>query len=323
MQFSSARVGRFNPKRHPYYIYAADFRDNSAGVTALHYLCHSLNCAGEAAFLLNTTVTKPGLNVRFLSKADCSHHQESDVVPIMIYPEIVSDNPYNAVAVVRYMLNHDGLLTGRKIEWTGIDLVFYHSPEFVPSGVKSPQIMQVPVLDDDLFSPSKNKPQRKQSYLLISRVNPADIDYSQLPSDVQILDIAHPKSLLELAAIFQTAKVLYSYEISGTCVCAMPCGCPVLYVRNSSLTKIPGQSDYSTNGSAFIDEPNGFERAQATVGRVRKHWQRVKDQFPRQLENFIDKTQAHGDKIGVHNYRAVEYIRNTLFSHQSSQATAV
>src|SRR5215831_19030316 len=108
-------LGVFSEKRHPYYIFAADFRDTSTGVSALHYLCHALNCSGESAYLLNTFLSKPGLNVRFLSAADCWHHKAGKVVPIMVYPEIVSDNPYNALAIVRYMLNRDGLLTGRKI----------------------------------------------------------------------------------------------------------------------------------------------------------------------------------------------------------------
>src|SRR5215211_2567717 len=114
MQFDAGNAGSFIGKRHPYYIFAADFRDTSAGVTALHYLCHALNCAGEAAYVLNTKLSNPGLNVRFLAEADCWHHRVSKVVPIMVYPEIVSANPYRALAIVRYMLNHDGLLTGNK-----------------------------------------------------------------------------------------------------------------------------------------------------------------------------------------------------------------
>ncbi len=321
MRFIPGTVSSFNQKRHPYYIFAADFRDTSAGVTALHYLCHALNCAGESAFLLNTTASKPGLNVRFLSESDCWHHKDSGVVPIMVYPEIVSGNPYNAIAVVRYMLNRDGFLTGQKIERTGgnIELTFYHSMEFVPPHEKSPEVIQVPVLDDALFAPPGIRKERTGSYLFISRFDKAEIDFSQLPADVEILSIENPKSLEELASIFQTAKVLYSYEISGTCVCAMLAGCPVIYVKNRNLTAIPGLRDYSTDGSAFIGEPGGMERAQATVAKVRKHWQKIKDKFPLQLHNFIDRTQTYGDAINRIEGRGIDYVMWSLFPNTRQQ----
>src|SRR5690242_16888824 len=85
-------VASFGEKRHPYYIFGADYRETSGGVTALHYLCHALNKAGESAYLFNTKISKPGLNVRFLAETDCRHHKSFQAVPIVVYPEIVSDN---------------------------------------------------------------------------------------------------------------------------------------------------------------------------------------------------------------------------------------
>ncbi len=303
----------FNSNRHPYYIFAADFRDTSAGVTALHLLCHALNVSGESAYLLNTTLSKPGLNVRFLIEADCRQDSRSGVMPIMVYPEIVPDNPYKAVAIVRYMLNRDGALNGKKIQRGPTELTFYHAHEFVDEQEAAPEIIQVPVLDDNLFSPPKVPTERIQSYLFISRADRNEIDYWQLPPDVQVLDIDNPKTLVELAAIFQTASALYSYETSGTCVCAMLSGCPVIYVKNSMLAKIPGQADYSTDGSAFIDEVDGLERARLTVGKVREHWQRIKDEFQPQLANFIKKTQAYADSMNGNPHDAAEQIRRAVF----------
>lgn len=307
MSVLPAAVSSFNRKRHPYYIFGSDFRDTSAGVTALHYLCHALNCAGEAAFVLNTNASKAGLNVRFLDVVDYRHHYVSRMVPIMVYPEIVSGNPYRAQAVVRYMLNHEGLLTGRKVNPGERDLTFYHSPEFIPEGVTAPEVLQVPVCNDELFAPRFAGP-RKHSYLYLGRVRRDEVDFSQLPADIQVLDIHRPRSLQELADLFQTASVLYSYEISGTCACAMLAGCPVLYVRNPNLQTHPDQATFSTDGSAFTDEEGGLERARATVARVRERWQKIKDGFPPQLAHFIHKTQELAESFETNDHTAASMM---------------
>jgi hypothetical protein len=157
--------------------------------------------------------------------------------------------------------------------------------------------------------------ERVGSYLYIGRRAKSEIDFTQLPSDIEILDMAKSRSLIELAAIFQSASVLYSYEISGTCTCAMLAGCPVIYVRNAGLSKIPCQREYSTDGAAFIDEVGGLERARATVGRVRNHWQGIKDRFPEQVNNFINKTQAFASIVNQSEHpttleRAIARFRN-------------
>jgi hypothetical protein len=306
-------LGIFAERRHPYYIFAADFRDTSTGVTTLHYLCHALNCSGEAAFLLNTSSSKPGLNVRFLSANDCWYHKASKAVPIMVYPEIVSDNPYNALAVVRYMLNGDGVLTGRKIQKGEFDLTFYYGPQFVPKDCRSAEILTVPVLHDSLFVPTTHAVQRTKKILFLSRAKRSEVDLSLFPSEVEVLDARNPKTLPELAALFQQASVLYSYENSGTCTYAMFAGCPVLYVRNSALTELPLMQEFHGDGYAFIDEPGGFERAQATVGKVRQHWQATKDEFPKQLKHFIDRTQELATLMSRGNPYCAMHIMQRIF----------
>jgi hypothetical protein len=230
------------------------------------------------------------------------------MVPILVYPEIVTVNPYQGLAVVRYMLNHEGLLTGTPVAKGERDLTFYHSPEFIPEGVTSPEVIQIPVCDDELFSPLPSVT-RAQSYLYLGRVRREEVDFSQLPADIQILDIHKPRSLKELAALFQTAAVLYSYEISGTCAYAMLAGCPVLYVRNRHLQQHPDLATFSTDGAAFIDEKGGLERARATVGRVRQRWQKIKDGFPSQLDNFIGKTQRFADSFEMNDHSAAHMLR--------------
>jgi hypothetical protein len=321
MESEVTPLGIFTEHRHPYYIFAPEYRESSAGVMTLHYLCHSLNCSGEAAYLLNTNVTKPGLNVRFLTPNDCFHHKSSKTLPIMVYPEIVSDNPYNALAVVRYMLNGDGVLTGRKVEKGEHDLTFYYMRQFVPDDCPSPEILTVPVLYDDLFVPSREPAQRTKKILFLSRTKLSEVDLSLFPQDVEILDAHNPKTLQELAVLFQNASVLYSYEPSGTCTYAMFAGCPVMYVRNSRLQELPFVRDLHGDGCAFMDEPRGFERAQATVAKVREHWRAVKTEFPKQLRHFVDRTQEVATWMSRGNAYSAIKIMQRVFPNAQPPST--
>ena len=313
-------LGIFTERRHPYYIFGADYRDSSAGVMSLHYLCHALNCIGESAYLLNTVQTKPGLNVRFLSPADCCHHKASKTIPIMVYPEIVSDNPYNALAVVRWMLNGDGVLTGRKIERGQHELTFYYTWHFVPKECVSPELLMVPVLYDNLFVAPKEPAHRTKKILLLNRFKRSEVDLSLFPRDIEILDARCPKTLAELAELFQKASVLYSYELSGTCTYAMFAGCPVLYVRNSGLQEMPLMREFHGDGCAFLDEPEGLERAQATVAKVRQHWQELKAEFPDQLKHFITRTQEFATSLGRGNSYSAMKIMERVFPNVQQTA---
>ena len=313
MGLETTPLGIFSERRHPYYIFAADFRDTSTGVMALHYLCHALNCSGESAYLLNTKLSKPGLNIRVLTANDCCYHKSSKTIPIMVYPEIVSDNPYNALAVVRYMLNGDGVLTGRKIQKGEYDLTFYYGPQFVPKDCTAAEILTVPVLYDNLFVPPRESVQRTKKILFLSRAERSEVDLSLFPRDIEVLDARNPKTLTELAAMFQQASVLYSYENSGTCTYAMFAGCPVLYVRNSALTELPLKQEFHGDGYAFMDEPGALERAQATVAKVRQHWQSIKDEFPEQLKHFIDRTQDLATLMSRGNAYSAMHIMQRIF----------
>jgi len=99
---------------------------NSFGIKTLHYLAHTLNEEGFTARLMFMTddgrgkqrfgyagpeATNPAFNTPPMTAAD----GVGDETDIVVYPEIVSNNPLNARNVVRYFLNADGRITGRKI----------------------------------------------------------------------------------------------------------------------------------------------------------------------------------------------------------------
>jgi hypothetical protein len=105
-------INFFGSSRSPYYIFAPDYRQSSAGIRVLHYLCHALNELGEEAYLANARVAHPDLRTPMLSKETMRAHFLSSRTPIAIYPEVVKGNPLDTPIVARWLLNKPGHLGG-------------------------------------------------------------------------------------------------------------------------------------------------------------------------------------------------------------------
>ncbi|MGH8439202.1 MAG: glycosyltransferase family 2 protein [Pseudomonas sp.] len=275
--------------RHPYYIFGPDYRETSSGICVLHYLCHALNLAGYEAYLSNCKVN-PNLRTPILTDEIRQRHQSIGLAPIAVYPEVVDGNPFAAPVVARYILNREGFLTGREIDAQTSDLFFYYTQDFRGDG-KSNNLLLLPVIDSELFSPPTEPVQRSGNYLYLNRIDRSKVDYSLLPDDVEVLSLANPKSLAELAEIFRGAETLYSYEISATCTEAMLCGCPVIYMPGGHVKSQPFTEQFGDAGSALYDEPGGLERARATVMQARMRWLDIEKAFWPQLERFLEITQ--------------------------------
>ena len=205
--------------RHPYYIFAPDYRETSSGVCVLHYLCHVLNLSGYEAYLTPCQVN-PKLRTPILTEELRRHHRSIGLTPIAVYPEVMDGNPIGAPIVARYILNREGFLTGRAIDAQKSDLLFYYTQDFRGNS-ESSNLLLLPVIDSELFSPPTEPVQRSGNYLYLHRFDKSKVDYSILPDDIEVLSMANPKTLAELAQIFRTASTLYSYEISATCTEAM------------------------------------------------------------------------------------------------------
>ncbi|MGH8380253.1 glycosyltransferase family 2 protein [Pseudomonas sp.] len=285
--------------RHPYYIFGPDYRETSSGICVLHYLCHALNLAGYEAYLSNCQVN-PNLRTPILTDEVRRHHQAIGLAPIAVYPEVVDANPFAAPIVARYILNREGFLTGRAIDAQESDLFFYYTQDFRGDG-KSTNLLLLPVIDSELFSPPLEPVQRSGNYLYLNRIDRAKVDYSLLPDDIEVLSLANPKTLAELAQIFRSAETLYSYEISATCTEAMLCGCPVIYMPGGHVKTQPFTEQFGDAGSALYDEPGGLERARATVMQARMRWLDIERAFWPQLERFLEITQQAASQHIVDN----------------------
>lgn len=296
--FASAPLERrsiFAARPHPYYIVAPDFRESSAGIWVLHALCHALNSAGHEAYLVAAGETNPDWITPVVDARISERHAAAGLSPIAVYPEIVAGNPLEAKVVARYILNVPGFFTGEGMQEQPGDLLYYYSEQFIgdqdPAGL---DFLTLPTVDPALFRPDPDRP-RDRVLVYQNRFPRERIDLDEFPPGAELLTLDDPLPLPELAELFKSTRVLYSFELSGTCDMAMAAGCPVIYRADGLLKELPSTFRYGTAGAAMSDEPGGLERATATVGEVADAIARREDIFWQELEAFVAATQAAAD----------------------------
>lgn len=288
---------------HPYYIVAPDYRDESAGVRVLHYLCHILNGLGFEAYV-KTKATSRELRTPPLTEEVIARHAALGLQPIAVYPEVVHGNPLNANVVARYLLYFAGHYR-RRLEFMPWELVFSFAADLVPDGIAHARLY-VPPSDLELFNArGVNPSDRTLTAFFANRYLQSGEPLADFPAGAIELSPRVPaRSLPDLAEIFRKARVLYSYEWSTICYEAMLCGCPValvpnvylkaqLAVRPRSLAHLPLFFEiHEGNGVCIGLDEAGLRRATETVDRFREVYTRRALECLAQVGTFVELTQT-------------------------------
>jgi GT2 family glycosyltransferase len=299
---------------HPYYFLAPAYRETSSGIVSLHYLCHMLNLNGREAYIYGTDVVNPELKTPLLDSAIAQRHVAAGKVPIAVYPEVVTGNPLNCAVVVRFLLNFEGFISGKSMDAAASDLFFYYAARLAEHrGDPDGDLLCLPTIDVELFSTVVPGTVRDGIYLYQNRHPLAQIDYSQLPADIRLLSMANALTLPELAELLRNAEVLYTYEWSMTCVIAVLCGCPVIFIPGYGVDQqLLDNSFFGSIGFAMLDQPEPLKHAQASLGGALQRYVERTASFWQQLDVFIAKTQAAareavGNRLGVLDWLRQRY----------------
>jgi hypothetical protein len=138
-------------------IYAPAFDQKSAGNMMLHFLNASLNDIGYHSDI-----------VLFGEKISEQDQEKS----IIIYPEIIHDNPLGAKNVARYLLHKDGALWGKKIEKGPNDYLFTYSRSYDPNA----PILFYPLVDTSILTFSDNLDNRILQTVYFGKGKPLDVN---------------------------------------------------------------------------------------------------------------------------------------------------
>lgn len=278
--------------KHPYYIVSPDYKESSGGIQALHKLCHRINSQGGAAWMVDGHVINPKWNTPVLNMETFRQHRENQLTPIAVYPEIYSGNPLNAEVCVRYMLNHEALLNGNRLNETEEDLFFWYSSQLI---VKETDVDFLTMVGPDLEMFYDDGREKTTPLLYLNRVPDAAIDFTALPEAITVISVKQPRPLVELAEILKSASVMYTFEWSGTCNLAALCGVPVVSLIAPGYEKLAISDasirDMGGAGVCFSDDELVLQKTRDELYKVREHMQKFEANFSAQLTHFFAKTQ--------------------------------
>lgn len=292
----------------PYYIGTLPYTRFSAGVKALHLLCHNLNLRGQSAYLLpingvsaseQETFCEPGFLTPILTARIARYHLEHGHTPITVYPEIVVGNPFGGACVVRYVLNFPGVLGGNKI-FDKNELCFGYSKILAETTNNPDNILFIPTSDTRIFHPAAEQSERKGTCFYASKYQKnhcgklLDITKNSYEITSGFSDSQSPE---EIADIFRKSEIFYTYENTALATEATLCGCPAVFIPNEHLESIIASEELGSDGIAWGNSDQEITRAKNTVDKAIHNYTKNIFRFYEMLDIFIEKTQQHAKNI--------------------------
>jgi len=297
-----------------YIIWTPPFMANIGGITVLHKFCDMLNRLGKNAYLwpadnnFHTFLT----NGKYISPLASRDMIDDDA--IVIYPEIVIDNPLNAKNVVRWILNIPGNQGGDGIFGEN-DLLFYYSKHF-SEGKKDLNYLMIVESYGDLFQ-NYHLPFRKGNCYTMRKGAGRELIHDTSDS-IEISDSTPSENLVEL---FNERERFYSYDdATFLSFQAALCGCISIVVPTDRFTleEYYNSSPFHKNGIAYGEDE--IEHAVKTMKNVRPFLEEFELKSYKQLEQFILKTEQYFIKKNLFNKKTKN---SSLFSEEKFLEKAV
>jgi hypothetical protein len=213
--------------RVPYLIWAPPYQHNSGGIRALHRLCHLLNERGQQAYV--ATKGNPEWKELPLPFDGC------DARAIVVYPEIVNGNPWNAENRVRWVLNKPGFIGGPG-HYDPDELVFAWSTDYVH--VPADRLLTVDTIEWDLFNADLRTRRDADRFWTDKGANKG-IPSCPVTAGLEQITYEWPAERAELAALLKRTRILYTYDDRSQLNWeAMLCGCRVVLLpQGRELTR--------------------------------------------------------------------------------------
>ena len=288
---------------NPYFIYAPRWISSSAGIKALHYLCHSINMKGHKAYLVLTESPhqgEPRVNPHLLTPILTQEMSDSffnaGITPIVIYSETIPGNPLQATCKVRYLMNYAGALGGlEKFDDDEYILAFSRKIAEHYSTLNNelvPDVLFLPPIDPREFSRQEEKKPYQVVYAGKYRSfvgKPPKV--GNLPTVEIFRDGPRMQSRDQVKEILKNASVLYSFENSSIVTEAILSGTPVKFVENEFLGDVIAEVELGYGGIAKSNSEIDLQSARESIDEGISQYLASIEQFSRKLEEFIAKTQ--------------------------------
>lgn len=215
------------------------FSESSGGVIVLHYLAHLLALEGHESIIASSN-TFPGSRARLKFWEMGSERDDfCDGTEMVIYPEVITDNPLKANHVTRWLLHKEGYHTHCPIEYGEKDLVFQFAPICTTINRRPDGILRVQWIRTDLF---KNHQAPRSPFGIIVRKGenkkPFSLFHRKHPPGSVYLDREISKSLKLASEKFNSVWIVICYDSeTWWSICAALCGCLVIIVPIKGVSR--------------------------------------------------------------------------------------
>ncbi|MEB3199901.1 MAG: tetratricopeptide repeat protein [Synechococcaceae cyanobacterium] len=219
----------------PLIVMAPPYRASSAGIWVLHLLTHTFNQLGIPCFLQPTREVAEPSNPAFVTPLAAGLPPRLRQQAIVIYPDVITDNPLGAGRVVRYMLYFDGA-SGRRVQAGPHDFFVAFARMFKPD---ARALLYHPISDPSLFHARGSLHPCERSLDLFyvgkgSRFGPCPV----IPGAIELAS-GWPARKEELATLLRCCRYLYSYDtVSSVCTDAALCGAIPVLLRDQPIPRL-------------------------------------------------------------------------------------
>ena len=287
-------------------IVTPPYHKKSAGVVMLHFLSHSLNTLGRCSSLLildprdptNQTFIFPDeemfMNAEYDTNCISNINQISDD-DIVIYPEIIANNPLNQKNIVRYFLNKNGYITGKLINISPNEFNLSFSDIYLENADHK---LFYPGIDLDSY-PAEISLQDKWLTLAVQYFGKGP-KYHQCENIPGTLGL-DSKERNEYELLLRRAPFLFTYDpMSGVNIDAVMYGCQPIYLNihpwtdeelKSTELKLPyiELSSYQNILKNFEHFYGDFlAKRKSFINEIRTH----QSMWPANVKQFISKCDA-------------------------------
>jgi hypothetical protein len=307
----------------PYYIVTPSYVRTSAGIKVLHMLAHSLNRKGYRTWLIihpyqDARSVSPDLTTPLLTDEIIDAHHKQGLNPVVVYPETISGNPFNATCVARYILNYPGLLGGDTM-FDEDEYCFGYTQSLAEASGQTNRVLFIPASDPAVFYPPPAGTVRQGTCYYWGKFQ----EHHQgttfgVPSDSIEISRRYPdkQGPKEIAEILRRVERLYVFENTALAIEAILCECPVVFMPNPYLTEVIAAQEMGWDGMAWGDSLEEIQRATHTVEQAAINYLQYYKIFWRSLEQFIKDTQV---KASESNPKTRILVPDLVYANYLSQ----
>ena len=235
-----------------YTIWSPPFTNVHGGVRALHSLKNEIVKRGYSATM---------------------HYEHHDPNNIVVYPEIVSDNPLNSPFIVRWLLNRKS--------FSELSFGWVHD-------LGAENLLTVNIIELDIFHPRSDE--RSGTAYWIGKGN---LNTSVIPEGSFHIVRGNPDRREDLANLLASKEYLISFDdFSAINIEATLLGTPVIVYSSGHWTK--EQMEYSRfGGKGICWSIDDLPKANEEVSQAYPEYLKLLKIFDERIDKFIEISQNH------------------------------